>query len=125
MTDIKARSVKKLIETKKLILDLSQAIKHSDCGITTVHVRTAEKIKGVLEQTLRGERDVKTSDKPSCLASGNSPDTPVDARFKSDCCGEMVSVGFTRIDGDEYMTREVIDFICAKCGKHLSWWRRY
>ena len=38
---------KKLIE---LTLDLSQGIKHSDCGIVNLHVTTAEEIKGILEQ---------------------------------------------------------------------------
>ena len=43
-----------MTDTKELILSLSQAIKHSDWGSVSLHVKTAKEIKERLEQQAQG-----------------------------------------------------------------------
>ena len=44
--------------TKELILSLSQAIKHSDWGSVSLHVKTAKEIKGRLEQQAQPDEEL-------------------------------------------------------------------
>ena len=45
-------------ETKELITDLNQAIKHGDNGIAYLHIDLAEEIKSILEQQYQHEQNI-------------------------------------------------------------------